>query len=485
MKLILIFISLLWMVSSIRADIKYGPYLQDPTQTSMYVCWVSSAGENLTGEILYGTIQFGTSDITENSLSSDSVIVGLDYQNNPQIHHRIKLSELSAETEYQYRLIHNGDSSQIFRFKTNPVTAYEDIKIALIGDSQTRSHTAAVMKALSRDRPDLILHMGDDNEWTYIEDPMHILAEVPMVGVLGNHDVDGNQYDNIYLPSFVNPAKRPIDTIPDAFAFDYAGVKILGYNNCLFGSESSRSDVWSRMTPYDSQKAFFEQELIEAQENYRFILLYGHKRVAYNMEYANDYNLLAPFLTPDNPYNIDLVANGHQHCFKKGFNEMFNYMWIQSDGLASNRYCGSNPEKEHPYYVMLNIRTSNQGGNTVADAFVKDSNTVSFDSVSWNSKQSNMTIFAEQSEISSQKDIPIKIRAYPNPFINNTRIHWNGKISHGSYRIVNPLGVTIQKGILSEGQYMDWQSKNLAAGIYYVISNIRGRSIYTKLLKIR
>jgi hypothetical protein len=103
------------------------PYLQTPTESSIYVCWhASNSPESL--------VKYGTSEKLENSQMGDVHI-----WKDSTTWHWVKLTNLEPETIYYYQAISDTMKSTIYKFKTAPRVGEKTghIRFAIFGDTRT------------------------------------------------------------------------------------------------------------------------------------------------------------------------------------------------------------------------------------------------------------------------------------------------------------------------------------------------------------
>lgn len=110
--ILVVFLILTVTSSHAALEITAGPYLQNPTETSMTVMWVTNA--NSTAIVHYGT---GESPSTEAVSVTDGQIDA-----NTTIH-RVRISGLKAASEYSYRI----SSTEILKYEPYKVTYGETV----------------------------------------------------------------------------------------------------------------------------------------------------------------------------------------------------------------------------------------------------------------------------------------------------------------------------------------------------------------------
>ncbi|MFH1762066.1 MAG: fibronectin type III domain-containing protein, partial [bacterium] len=163
--------SVLFMVflffHTVTAGISRKPYLQLPTQTSMGIAWRTDNNSS-------GIIQYGIDQVTEKQVFSSISTT----------RHFKTVENLLPGVRYKYRIISDGDTSEIYTFKPSPLPGGK-VRVLLFADTQffsCNSHTCKeqnkyafggdvfdmtygnyvlpYLKQLNP-KPDIILHFGD------------------------------------------------------------------------------------------------------------------------------------------------------------------------------------------------------------------------------------------------------------------------------------------------------------------------------------
>ncbi len=197
-----------------RAEFLKGPYIQNPTPSSIVVMWQSS--EECTGKVLWGK------DLSRETPSPANTL------------HEVTISGLEARHGYPYKVVCGGDTSEVKLFKTS-FKGEEPFSFVLFGDTRSdHEQHGRVVNALSRTQVDFIVHTGDiigagenEDEWqTYFEIEHNLMAEYPMYFVLGNHDVKGSIEP--YLKYLSLPMAQTEDGPTEQYyAFDYGNSRFI------------------------------------------------------------------------------------------------------------------------------------------------------------------------------------------------------------------------------------------------------------------
>jgi hypothetical protein len=114
------------------------PYLQAPTQNSIYVNWKTAGDPE-------SVVQFGTAPdaLTNTVTGTNHVFSDTGYPAN-YFYHTVKITGLTANTKYYYRVKTGADVSETMSFKTLPLpgqaaTADGHLRFLVLGDNQMRN----------------------------------------------------------------------------------------------------------------------------------------------------------------------------------------------------------------------------------------------------------------------------------------------------------------------------------------------------------
>ncbi|WP_020406192.1 fibronectin type III domain-containing protein [Hahella ganghwensis] len=182
------------------------PYLQSPTETSIWVSWKTAQGTE-------SVVEYGLSESSlDQSVSGQYESLASDY-----LYHQVQLIGLQPNTLYYYRVRTGNDASDIYRFKTPPVKGTDSghIRILVMGDHQIRNENryeqlvkAAKSKLESlygssiEESINLILNDGDQVDVGTLDhyENLHfaqsaaLSPNLPIMTTVGNHEYyyDGN-----------------------------------------------------------------------------------------------------------------------------------------------------------------------------------------------------------------------------------------------------------------------------------------------------
>lgn len=286
-------------VESEAAFVK-GPYIQNPTQTSIVIMWQSDAE-------CEGTVNWGESDILGNTAASPAGEL-----------HEVKIEGLAPSQSYFYKVTCGGDQSEKYGFSSAPLKS-EPFSFILFGDTRSNhDQHAEVVKALLKEKADLFLHTGDivatgsnEEQWTkYFEIERELLANKPMIYAIGNHDAPGNA--ELYLRYLSLPKTEGDEGKTECYyAFDYGNTRFIildTFTNLLFAA--------------NHQRGWFIEQMQAAYDDHsiRHVFIALHEG-PYSIKEGRGGNFqLQSVLDKVEQYGIAAVVSGHDHHYWRGVN---------------------------------------------------------------------------------------------------------------------------------------------------------------------
>lgn len=298
-----------------------GPYLQKANQNQVYVCWRTE--ESTDSKVYYGT--------DPNNLNQ--LAVDTDFETA----HFVKIDGLDENTVYYYQIGNNSETYSAVApqyFKTHPAEGSEGAyRFWVIGDSgmgngNQESVTDAFYAYNNSEHIDGWLMLGDnayesgfDSEYQagFFEEYPDFLPNTVVWPAPGNHD-----YNN-HIPFSPDPAYYNIFNLPtqaEAGGLASGTEKYYSWNfgNVHFISLDSYDE--GRATN-DPMAVWLENDL--AQNTLPWIVAYWHHPPYTKGSHDSDDWLLdgelidmreniLPILES---YGVDLVLNGHSHCYER------------------------------------------------------------------------------------------------------------------------------------------------------------------------
>ena len=298
-------------------DSNIKPYLQTPTPNSMYISWNSY--ENTSTIVLYGTTP---------SLGSSTTGAFEDIGTSPTINrwHTVKATGLSPSTRYYYRCISGTDTSEIFHFRTPPVSGISNghIRFLKFGDNQTNALRSACIVDSSivlleqlyginwPDSISFIMNSGDItgsgadlgsymNE--YFNSFSNLSAYIPSMVSIGNHEVENNQFYQFMKYEDLTGFNEKY------YTFNLGSCQFIAMNtNGLYNDVSQTNWLQAQL------------DASANNSNIDFVFTYNHQPA--HSEIWPDGN---SSFVKDNLYPIEagypkmvMTTHGHSHCYERG-----------------------------------------------------------------------------------------------------------------------------------------------------------------------
>lgn len=268
-------------------------------------------------------LDYGLSSPSEGSVpASETIALAAD-----RFVHRALATGLAADTAYVYRVRSGSMTSATFPVRTAP-PASGSFRMALIADNQNGAGTSfqGVLEEIAPFAPDVIGHAGDTvqnggvlTEWqTQYFDPFagaqNLGQRTPVLVSRGNHDANF-------------PPALAYHWLPDN---GYWYAETIGNVRFLFLASfgiSAAQDAWleAELASPASQGAEFRVAVFHHPP---YTNLWD--QVGYDGE-PHQRNVWVPLLEQ---YGVDLVVNGHAHCYSRGAQNGVTYTIVGGAGGA-------------------------------------------------------------------------------------------------------------------------------------------------------
>ncbi len=303
-------------------EIVAGPYLQNPTETSMTVMWITDC--NATSWVEYGR---GKS-LEAKAFNSRDGLIDADVTV-----HRIKIEGLTAGQSYRYRVC----SKEIVKFEPYKViygeTAFsntqgfttldrgkETFSFIVLNDIHEHNELFAALLAVAKSEPyDLVFLNGDilnhiENERQIVN---HVLrpcvegfaGEIPFVYVRGNHEARGKFARR--LPDYIDLPKGHY-----YYSLDQGPVHFI----ILDGGEDKEDSHWaySGLVDFEGYREAQRQWLVgevqsEAFRKAAFRVVIVHVPAGESDEWHGPTDMYRKWWPVLNQGKIDLMLCGHIH----------------------------------------------------------------------------------------------------------------------------------------------------------------------------
>jgi hypothetical protein len=277
--------------SANAAGIAKGPYLMNPTQNGITVCWVSDT--SAVGTVMVTGVGTTAQDVTETE------------------YHRVKVSGLKPHTHYSFTVACAGDTKE--GGFTTAARPNQSFKFVAYGDNRTQPDMhAAVLKRMSLFKPDFIIQTGDqvadgenESQWDeFWQIAGSALSQTAYYPCLGNHERHGAPYFRYFA-------------VPAEYSFDYGDAHFVAL-------DSNRPEA-----EYAAQGEWLRKDLL-AHQSAKWRIVFFHHTVytcvdkpERRVESAARAKRLEPILLEG---NVQLVINGHDHDYQRHFAHGITYI---------------------------------------------------------------------------------------------------------------------------------------------------------------
>jgi fibronectin type 3 domain-containing protein len=322
---------------AVTVAVTRGPYLQTGTSASVIVRWRTSSATN-------SRVDYGTSPAALTQSASDATST---------TEHEIKLTGLSADTQYYYAVGTSTvtlASGSEFTFFTSPaVGTAHPTRIWVLGDSGTKDATAAAVRngytSFAANRyTDVWLMLGDnaydagtDSEFQAAVFDMYptYLRQSPLWSALGNHETNQLTNPDIttvpYFKIFTFPTNGEAGGVPSGtekyYSFDYGRIHFIALDSMT----SSRQ-------PGSPMLTWLQTDLESTNQDW-IIAFWHHPPYTKGSHNSDTETELKEMRTNVLPLleagGVDLVLAGHSHSYERSY-------FINGHYGLSSTFSGSN-----------------------------------------------------------------------------------------------------------------------------------------------
>ncbi len=353
-KIIITTFSLLLLLSSIQIkgnlsqnEIIFGPYPQNTSFNSTFILWqtVTKSQNN--------SVHFGLNSDCNNIV----------YENNNTQFHKIKIENLKPSKKYYYKIFSDEVESNIYSFHTS-YQQNESIEFIIYGDTRgvwdQWKNAKIIAEAIEDEECNFAVHTGDfvndgrvDSQWIDFFSISNFTHNCTLYPVLGNHEY----YGEYYFDYFVIPNDNYW------YSFDNGPIHFIGLDSNKLNFFNPNQTIW----------------LIKdlKTNNQPYTIVYFHHPPYSSGNHGSSY-LIRLIWTPIFQYfNVDIVFNGHDHCYERGLVKKTNYIITGGGGAppykVGEKWWTIKSEQTHHYCKI----TANQN-NLIFEA--KKSDGTIFDS---------------------------------------------------------------------------------------------------------
>ena len=307
-------------------SIVVGPYPQNPKIDSISILWTTSSAT--TDNSVYYGLTPSCENVVYNNISSNF--------------HEIELEGLSPSTKYYYKVISETLESDVYFFYT---TFEEDefIRFIAFGDSRgvwdNWVNAGFVASAIEKENPFFVIHTGDIvndgkvlSEWIDYFSISKFVHNSTLFPSLGNHE----NYGDPYFKYFILPNNEYW------YSFDSGPVHFI----CL--------DSNFRNSLRLSQLFWLINDL--RSNTKPFTIVYFHYPPYSSGNHGSTYILRFLWGFIFEYFKVDIVFNGHDHCYERGKVESVNYILTGGGGAppynVGESWWTIHSEKTYHYCVV-------------------------------------------------------------------------------------------------------------------------------------
>ena len=243
---------------------------------------------------------------------------------------------LKPDTRYHYRVSHDGGPARTGTFKTAPARP-TPFTFTAFGDQGVGEGAAESTALVGKLRSDVHLVAGDLcyanpsggtgapgttdpavwDEWFGIL--AKVTAKMPWMPAMGNHEMEtgyGPQGYDGHLARFTLPTETAAPGAPSAYWFKYSNVAFFA----LDANDVSYELPANRGYSEGSQQEWLRASLDKARRDpdIDFVVAYYHHcSYCSNVVHASDGGVRDAWGELFDEYSVDLVVNGHNHCYER------------------------------------------------------------------------------------------------------------------------------------------------------------------------
>ncbi|QYU69292.1 metallophosphoesterase family protein [Leptolyngbya sp. 15MV] len=290
-------------------------------------------------------------------------------ENGSARHHSVRFAGLRPDTAYAYRVRGSAGFSEWHQFRTARADD-APFRILYFGDTQNQILDIGSLgwrrALLQAGDPRLILHAGDlvasrdnmvhDDEWgEWAAAGGWALAAIPQVPAAGNHEYvdhfrpDGREsrvLGNHWQLTFALPGNGAPGVESTTYAIDYQGVRIVVLDG------TSALDLGTA----ESQTRWLDARLREAGDRWKVVLF--HQPIFTCARPGDTPALQAAWKPLFDKYAVDLVLQGHDHCYARLTSEA---------GRDAGKSARDEGRSQGPVYMVSVVGAKMYGLNDRAD----------------------------------------------------------------------------------------------------------------------
>lgn len=293
--------------SSARAQLDFGPYVQNTDEQKATIIWYTKTSE--AGTLRYGK-QIGQ---WEGTITGGTGTM-----------HRAAIAGLSANAKYFYEVSAGGKVYAVgeqFYFRTHPKPGarlpFRFMAFGDFGDGSDLQKATAAQMLKDDARHNFALLLGDiiyssGERKNYLIDyfPIYkdLIAHRAWWPTLGNHDIKALK-GAAYFEFFETPTNNP-SKVENYYSFDYANAHFISLDDELLFTG----------VELEKQLAWVKQDLQAAKaRGQRWLIAMWHKPPYTASTHSDDEEVQASFVPVLEAEGVDLILNGHSHVAERTY----------------------------------------------------------------------------------------------------------------------------------------------------------------------
>ncbi len=251
------------------------------------------------------------------------------------VYHHVTLAGLKPDTTYHYRVRHAGGTGPDRTLRTAPAKP-EPFRFTAFGDQGTGSGALATTAAVQALAPAFHVHAGDLcyanssgqgnpgdsvdgtvwDRWLDVVRP--VAAGVPWMPTVGNHEMEYGEGQHGYggfAARFALP-RNGVPGAPHTYWFRYGNVAVVALDGNDASYEIAANNGWLGT----AQDAWLRNTLraFRADKHVDFVVVAFHNCMyCSNAVHASDGGNRGRWAPIFDEYAVDLVVNGHNHCYER------------------------------------------------------------------------------------------------------------------------------------------------------------------------
>jgi hypothetical protein len=347
---------MLFMICKVTPGQVIMPYLQSPSDTSIWISWKTSS--NLESKVIYGTDSLA---LQNEEIGNCQVLSDAGYDKN-YFYHSVRLTGLVPDQFYWYRIITGTLQSAAYRFRTQPPIGINSgvYRVLILGDHQLKDNDhyqklmiAAREKVFEKyggsmeENINLIINDGDQVDEGTLDQYEHVHFEpsavlsgnVPIMTTVGNHEFYGSLGISSYYPHFF------YDDL------GYKGIISPGGEN--YYSYQQGSIVFVHLSsehPTDEQINWVQQivDSVKSDTSVNWLVSIAHQPIQAE-QFVGDMSFyirerIVPVLAQTK--KSTLMITGHHHLYARGQVRDFPMYHIISGAASWDQFWGQSVEKD-------------------------------------------------------------------------------------------------------------------------------------------